>query len=118
MNAALVRQELLRLRDERFKTKAEFEATSHLYGQLIRQVERGSTPRLEALELWVNACGLTLSQFFANIEALEHGRRKKIKGMHPLIPAAHLLAERNPDVAAAILTIVRPFLRGERTGRK
>jgi|SRR5215831_15366853 len=111
MNKSLIRKELLRLRDERFKDKGQFKNVSGLYDSLIRQVENQSVPRLEALEAWVRACGLTVSQFFQHLEELEHpSKTSRVKAEHPLIAACRHIVQNDPEIANALLKIVDRFL--------
>lgn len=107
MNRDIVRRELLKLKNETFpKDDAGFLRASKLFHSTIAQVEARTVPGIVNLERWVNACSWTLSQFFAHIEGLESGKRKKTEEPR-LISLARSLAQRgDPAVVSALQTLM------------
>jgi len=106
MDKNLVRRELLRLKNEAFpKDDAGFLRASRLYHSTIAQVENRTVPGVVNLERWVNACGMSLSTFFAHIEAVEAGKRPKKEDENPAITSVRRLVQRGADAETLKLVV-------------
>jgi hypothetical protein len=114
----LVRRELIRLRDLRFSSRADFVAASGLYHQLIQQVDNGSIPRLNAMSRWTEACGKSLDEFLKHCRELQHGGVKDFSADDPLISDLRSLLAKNPQAAEAVRVLVRTILSGVVSHRK
>ncbi len=116
MERELVRAEMLRLKRETFPddpNSTQFVKASGISRATIQQVlEQGSLPGVLKIEQWVKGCGLTLSQFFAHLEDVESGRKKKRapEHEHPIIASVRVLLKRgDPADLDTLFRVVQKF---------
>jgi len=103
LSRTTLREELLRLKEERFpedEFDRSFLKASGLNRATIGQVRDQSVPSIGNLLKWVKACGLQLSEFFTVYENALTGDGTKaskngsLHAEHRLISTARVLAER------------------------
>lgn len=105
----IVRDKLKALRIQHYPHIRDFTAETRIYDANVRRIEApGSTtlPSFINLYRWVRACGMTLSEFFADIEASEKGNQTSKSTEHAVVAAVKVLAARDSELADLLLKIV------------
>lgn len=80
----MIRKELMALRQETCPDVAEFAHRSGIHFANIKTFEakEDASMSIKNIQKWVKACGLTLSQFFARLEARERGEKPTTNREH------------------------------------
>ena len=104
-----IRDALLELKNTRF-FKDDFDRNfiriSGLHRATIQQVSLNTVPTIENIQKWVEACGLTLSEFF---KSLEDPAGTTIE--HPLILSARaLLQQGDPENISFVRKLIETLV--------